>query len=187
MGTRDLTTRKGHSLFTMASMYQKSIRRGDAQNAAYAAGELYDRYPFYLWRRTMVIAAEDCFGCISDDIYALWQCEQEVNKNKHGDERTRIFIAKAIVLLLHARKNRDADYLACNLMDTNELKIEAELVEFDQAKLSEIPEYVYDIHTLEGKKSGKSKADFAKDEMLALKNGRVGLFDNCEWDFGIKD
>ena len=107
----------------------------------------------------------------------MYKCDEEVNDKKRGDERTRIFIAKAIVLLLHAKKNRDSDYLACNMMDTEELMSETELVEFDQPREDVHPDWVYDVHTAEGKRMGKTKESFFEEEMKSLKNGVVGLFD----------
>ncbi len=36
-----LETRSGHNMFTMASLLQKAIRRGDKERAGYAAMELF--------------------------------------------------------------------------------------------------------------------------------------------------
>jgi hypothetical protein len=41
-----------------------------------------------------------------------------------------------------------------------------------------IPEYAYDCHTREGKKRGKTKADFFKAEQAALQPFQPGLFDH---------
>jgi hypothetical protein len=41
-----------------------------------------------------------------------------------------------------------------------------------------IPEYAYDCHTREGKKRGKTKADFFKSEQAALQPFQPGLFDD---------
>ena len=43
----------------------------------------------------------------------------------------------------------------------------------DDIKLGEIPEYVYDVHTIEGKTRGKTKKDFFRDEEKALKKQTV--------------
>ena len=120
----------------------------------------------------------DSLAKVRQYINALYKCDEEVNDKKRGDDRTRIFIAKAIVLLLHAKKNRDSDYLACNMMDTEELIAEADLVEFDQPREDVHPDWVYDVHTAEGKRMGKTKESFFEEEMMALKNGVVGLFDS---------
>jgi hypothetical protein len=41
-----------------------------------------------------------------------------------------------------------------------------------------ISEYTYDIHTRVGKMRGKTKEDFLKEELRALKPREPGLFDN---------
>ena len=40
----NLETRSGHNMFTMASLLQKAIRRGDKERAGYAAMELFGSY-----------------------------------------------------------------------------------------------------------------------------------------------
>ena len=42
----------------------------------------------------------------------------------------------------------------------------------------EVPEYAYDCHTREGKRMGKTKADFFKSEQAALVPRQIGLFDH---------
>ena len=46
-----LLTKNGHSLFTMSSLMQKAIRRGDKDKAGYACNELISRYPDYVWKK----------------------------------------------------------------------------------------------------------------------------------------
>ena len=89
MAYNQLITKNGHSLFTMSSLYQKAIRRCDVKAAGYAANELFDRYEHYLWKRTLVISAEDCYGECTQEILALYWASQEVNKGKKGNDRTR--------------------------------------------------------------------------------------------------
>ena len=98
MAYNQLITKSGHSLFTMSSLYQKAIRRCDVKAAGYAANELFDRYEHYLWKRTLVISAEDCYGECTQEILALYWASQEVNTGKKGNDRTKIFIAKAITI-----------------------------------------------------------------------------------------
>jgi replication-associated recombination protein RarA len=77
-------TRKGHNFFDMASMLQKSIRRGDVKNAAYAAYELFGNYNRYLWKRLVVISAEDCYGLVTKEIVALMEAEKISSGTKIG-------------------------------------------------------------------------------------------------------
>ena len=116
MAYNQLITKSGHSLFTMSSLYQKAIRRCDVKAAGYAANELFDRYEHYLWKRTLVISAEDCYGECTQEILALYWASQEVNKGKKGNDRTKIFIAKAITILLYHAKSRDSDFFRVTLL-----------------------------------------------------------------------
>lgn len=186
MGRYMMKTKHGHSFYDMSSMLQKSIRRGNIKYAAYAANELKEKYRNYLWKRLLVISAEDCYGVITKEIIALKMTDDEINKKAAPDRKEDIFISKAIVLLCQARKNRDACYLTCNYMNMEttlpEDKIEhVDLEEQEKLEDFEIPEWVFDVHTLRGKYSGKTINDMIVEEQAALQPKQLGLFDNAEW------
>ena len=42
-----------------------------------------------------------------------------------------------------------------------------------------VPDYAFDCHTLKGKRKGKTKAIFFRDEQRELKPFQPGLFDDC--------
>lgn len=110
------STKNGYDLFAMSSMVQKAIRRCDIPHAAYAANEMSLDYRAYLWRRLLTVSAEDCYGIMTKEIIALQQADEIVNKNCKKGQTNDLFIAKALILLCMARKNRDADYVACNFI-----------------------------------------------------------------------
>lgn len=183
-----LTTLNGYNMYDMASMYQKAIRRCDIPRAAFAANELFDKFNSYLWRRTLIISAEDCSGVITKEIEALYRAQEVVSGNKK--EKERIFISKAIILLCHCMKNRDADYLVCNLMN-DQLKPEIDKEPMDILTDSEledlkIPDWVYDCHTLKGKKMGRTNAMMIETEQKALNPLQLGFFDDASWEYDIK-
>lgn len=99
-----MLTRTGRSFWEITSVMQNAIRKGEYDIAAYAFWELLPEYTPYLRKRFLVISAEDCFGIITKEIASL--CEI-------GDEES---LTRALSLLCMAKKNRDADYFACNLM-----------------------------------------------------------------------
>ena len=181
-----LTTVNGYDMYEMSSMLQKAIRRCDIPHAAYAANELSMNFRAYLWKRLLTVSAEDCYGIMTKEIVALQQADEIVNaKNKKGATND-LFIAKAIVLLCLARKNRDADYVACNFM-WGDIKLTREefddLVDYDIiAKMrmedgEEIPDYVYDCHTWQGKRKGLTARDMFKAENEALEPKQLSFFD----------
>jgi len=93
--------------------------------------------------------------------------------------RGRILISKAVILLCAARKSRDADHLQNFLYDAlvgiDADKLEADLLKAGKMK---VPDYAFDCHTLKGKRAGKTKADFFREEQRALNPFQPGLFDD---------
>lgn len=165
-----LLTKNGHDLYEMTSLLQKAIRRGHDVYAGYAACELMYRYPNVLWKRLIIISAEDCWDCVTHEIVAL--------KNLYAEKKEPLYVARALTILLRARKNRDADWYACNLLNSRDvLNLEEAERNFDR-----IPDYTYDCHTLRGKLQGKTKADMIKTEQQALFPHVEGYYDRLSWD-----
>ena len=177
-------TRSSHSMFDMASMLQKSIRRADFQRAGYAAYELWGNYSKYLWRRLIIISAEDCYGIITKEIVALKLADDICNDGRKGYDRDPLFVAKAITLLCAAKKNRDACYFACNYMTHDSTIDPQEIEHIDIARCrldGDIPDWVFDYHTLTGRKNGKTDLDMIKSEQAALTPLQMGFFDHNDW------
>ena len=85
-----------------------------------------------------------------------------------------------MILLCLAKKSRDADHLQ-NFVYDQQAGIEPETLtnELEQAgEYVPIPDYAYDCHTPQGRKMGKTKAEFFKSEQAALDPFLPGLFDN---------
>lgn len=178
-----ILTKRGYELLDVASVLQKSIRRGDTKKAGYFAQELVaSNYHNYVWKRLLTISAEDCAGIITQEIQALHNGFTFVNKGNQKKLKGRIFISKAVIILCHAMKSRDADHLQCLLYDKNigitDQEIEQEIAQIDRDPKMEIPEYTYDCHTKKGKFAGKTKQQFFIDEQDALYPKQQGLFDD---------
>lgn len=187
-------TRNGHNMYDMASMMQKSIRRCDIQRASYAAYELYGSYSTFMWKRLLVISAEDCYGIITKEIIALKLADDEVNKGRKGYDKDAIFVAKAVYLLCMARKSRDACFVACEFMIPDEPLDEDKIPHLDPKEIaemsmedSEIPDWVFDCHTLKGKFRGKTDVQMTFDEQLALNPYDGSTFGECGWQRAYED
>lgn len=176
-----IRTKRGYDLGEVASAMQKAIRRGDTKLAGYWALELWTSgYGPYVWRRLLTISAEDCWGILTCEIEALHRSYELVNKGKPAREhRGRIFISKAVILLCAAKKNRDADHLQNFTYDAL-AGIDADKLARDLLKAGRIavPDYAFDCHTQKGRKRGKTRADFFREEQRALKPHQRGLFDD---------
>jgi replication-associated recombination protein RarA len=175
---RELQTIRGYAFGEVASALQKAIRRGDARLAGYWAIELFEsNYKEYLWRRLLTISAEDCWGILTKEILALYQSWQMIDRQKKG--AGRIFASKAVILLSMAKKCRDADHLTNLVYDPAKIdsaELEASLEEARKTP-EPIPDYALDCHTRAGKRAGKTKKDFFREEHRALEPRQLGLFD----------
>lgn len=187
------STRNGYDFYVIASLLQKSIRRGDAVLAIKAAEELQPQFHKYVWNRLIIISAEDCEDNITGaivDLFDGWSIVQKVGQR--GDPG-RLFIAKAILLLCKVRHSRDADNLLLLVSEryperefAAALEEEAQdLLDVDMRDLA-VPEYVYDVHTRRGKAMGKTKKMFMADEEAGLLRG-VSEFDNLDEMIASKD
>jgi len=178
-----IRTRRGYDFFEVASALQKTIRRSKADLAGYFALELFDSgYIRYVWKRLLIISAEDCFGAITQEIVALYRAFLMVNKDnkKLSNREGRLFVVKATLILCLTKKSRDADHLICLLYDkklVTDKKVEGYLSKITTAERKAIPEYAIDQHTLKGKMLGKTDKDFFKTELAALFPKGPGLFD----------
>ena len=187
----NIRTKNGYNMYEMSSMIQKAIRRCDIPHAAYAANELAEKFRKYLWKRLLTVSAEDCYGIMTKEIVALQQADEYVNQKNKPGQTNDLFIAKAVVLLCMARKNRDADYVACNFMWGDRPLTDEEFDEFVDYQIVEdlksktqfdVPGYVYDVHTARGRARGATQMDFFRDENEALQPRQMSLFDYG--DFG---
>jgi len=164
----------GYDFFEVSSAMQKAIRRADTGVAGFFALELWASG--YLWKRLFTISAEDCFGIITKEIEALWQGHELVNKNATGP-KGRIFVSKAVILLCECRKNRDADHLQNFIYDRRDIDIEKWIDDVRRYPIA-IPVYTFDVHTRKGKKQGRTKEEFFREEYEALQPRVPGLFDD---------
>lgn len=168
-----IKTKRGYDLLNCASALQKSIRRADTFTAAYFTLELQaSGFANYAWKRLLTISAEDVYGIVTKEIIALYQAWEIINKGKSEKEKGRIFLSKAVLLLCNLPKNRDSDHLSNYVYDNyyglTEEEIKNYLKEVESEGKIELPDYTFDCHTMEGKRKGKTKKEFFKDELKAL-------------------
>ena len=115
MGKEQAISRNGHSIFEISSLIQKALRRSDTRMALYASAEMLPKYRNYLWKRLLTVSAEDCHDMVTSKIMNLH------DKDKCGSGGwNNSTLENALSILLTARKNRDADYMACNLFNSRD-------------------------------------------------------------------
>lgn len=178
-----INTRNGYDLFVVSSALQKSIRRNDPRLAGWAIVELFESgFMNYAWKRLLVISAEDCDGIITGEIEALMRAQELVQRQaKKGKHAGFIFFAKATLLLCAHPKNRDSDHLAY-LAKEGFLASDEEILKYmndiKREGVGPIPDYVYDVHTAQGRARGKTKDQFWREEQAGLRPKQPGLFDD---------
>lgn len=176
-----LFTPKGYNLFEVASCLQKAIRRSETDLAGYMAMEMFaGGFGNYCWKRLLTVSAEDVGGVITQEIKALYD-SWLLCTNGGKEQRSRIFLSKAVILLCQARKCRDADHLQNYVHDQEMIDAERLDARIQEARLSPekvtLPEYTFDCHTRKGKAAGRTKAEFFAAEFEALKPREQGEFD----------
>jgi len=148
----------GHDMGTLQSWLQKSIRRGDEGNATYAAAQLaLTGFPGAVFNICFTTASED-IG-LADHylvqellaLHAVYKIEV-ARKSEHHPERLQL--THAVLLCCRAKKSRLVDH--------------ALIVAFEGSEIRTPPEWVFDIHTHQGKAAGKNVADFFEVENAAM-------------------
>lgn len=175
-----ILTKSGYDYWVILSLLQKSIRRNDLDKAMFAASELWDKYSNALWKRLLCISCEDCAGSVVLDVIAFKLAHSEDPKHK------TLYFSKAILTLCTAPKSRDACYLDCckGWNDSMEKRLTVDDLEEPKIKpLDTIPDWVYDVHTLIGKRKGKTVWDMIISEFRALEPKQSGLLfgEGADW------
>jgi replication-associated recombination protein RarA len=150
----EIKTRKNYDFYECSSAFQKSIRRGETEQALFFGWELYaSGYSKYCWKRLLIITSED-IGLAEPhaintvmNLHKAWEIIAESNLEEAG-----MPFIQAILYLSNCQKSRLIDEYKIYLMKSD--------------VLHEIPEYALDVHTRRGKSMGKNHIDF-------LINGRV--------------
>lgn len=107
-----MTTKNGKNFWDVASLIQKAVRRADYNRAGYCANELYEKYPFYIWKKFFIISTEDCFGAVTKVMIDLFE--------KNTPETSKENISKALITLCKCRKSKDGDYFGCNYIHSEQ-------------------------------------------------------------------
>ena len=186
-------TVRGYDFYEVSSAMQKAIRRSDKKVAAYFAMELFESgYYKYVWKRLFTISAEDVQEYVTAELDALFNGFSMVNSGWNGADKPkgRIFITKAVFLLCDAVKSRDTDHLNIIIYDhklgINDDEIDKYIQEARSEGRIHVPEYAMDVHTVAGKKSGKTKGQFILEEMKSLQPVQLSLFDDIAETYADK-
>jgi hypothetical protein len=150
-------TRRGLDFGECASALQKSIRRGDEEQALRFAVELEESgYGAYVWRRLFVITSEDVGLAephLPATIYALHGIAEHLRKKAAPGQRPwRLMLCHAVLMIARARKSRIVDHaLIWASREDDPL---------------EVPAVALDRHTMRGRKMGRGHQQFWEEGTL---------------------
>jgi replication-associated recombination protein RarA len=148
-------SRNGIPSDELISMLQKSIRRAEVKNALIAAYEMYITSPQLsdkMWRRLLSISVEDIgFGDphAPELILSLYKMQRKFSYPA-GDQS--IFFVFAIRYLCRCKKERSSDNLKCMIAG-----------KFASGYIPEVPDYTYDMHTVQGREMGRGEMHFLEE------------------------
>lgn len=155
-------TKNGYDMFEVVSAFQKEIRRCNEMNAMFWGVELYESgFIPYAWKRMTVICTED-IGLANPlapvVLNALYEQYRRLSEAKNDKKKqNRLPYVQAILYLVHSPKSRHTDWALNYHFDSHYF------IDFNKI---EIPEYALDIHTMRGKRKGKTIRDFFTEGSL---------------------
>lgn len=144
-GFYQLTTKGGFPLDEVVSALQKCIRRGLEEEAMFWSLELSDSgFGQYLWRRLMIIAAED-IGLADPQALTLttsgWLATKESTRSFSKPPGMELeFLGIVILYLCRSPKNREGDDFVSYMLEQRK-----------RGMRLEVPDYALDAHTARGR------------------------------------
>jgi len=157
MSKYEVKTVKGYDFFEISSALQKSIRRGDEDDALFWATELdKSNYGEYVWKRLKIIASEDVglaeplLPAVIESLYNNWLVQRKKKDTDHFPER--LFLVHAVIFAVRAEKSRLVDHACCVYYNND-----------NDHRL--IPDYALDMHTYRGKTMGRGFEHFLAESV----------------------
>lgn len=163
----NIKTPCGATCDVVLSALQKFIRRGDVENAVRAAFELYlveGELPDYLWKRLLVISAED-IGLAEPMAPVVVSALNGIRKDipLHSSDYPMLFVA-AIRYLCQCPKDQGAS----NLASVMKRRIK-------RGEGWDLPDFVYDMHTERGQAMGRDYLHFLHEASKTVPAGDPAL------------
>ena len=153
MDEKTKATKHGYRLDEVTSAYQKEIRRRDEERALFWGMELYETAPYYFWKRTLIMAAEDT-GLASpqtvQQVTALAQAWEFCKRTSWWVDPQHVVMA--ILLLSRAPKSTEVDDAKNYIMERRK-----------KGWRLQVPDYAVDIHTEQGRQMGRTDEDWYRE------------------------
>ncbi|WP_248895337.1 hypothetical protein [Haloplanus halobius] len=181
-------TKGGFSRYTMASLLQKAVRRGDREKACFAAFELCrSGYSWNFWDRAQTVLLEDCRVSITDAdlLPAIERLRQLATKKWDPEEGMGIACAmRAASLLAEAESARELLpmknwwlEIAGDRMESLQRGEQPEHdfpVQPESKDLGELGYVVNDTHTAAGSRAGRNLAHYLIESSRTTDQSELG-------------
>ncbi len=140
----------------------------------------------YLWKAILFSSLKIAGDKLTREIIVLKLTDDIVNGKKKAEQKDEIFLSKAVMLICYSAYGIGETLLGVDVLDYNEF------VDWKKYKVkpignckklseSEIPEYVYDVHTIKGKRMGKTDWQMNLVEQAALNPVMKAFFEDASW------
>ena len=163
---------------------QKALKHRDMDMIGYHTNFFRENCREKFWEVLLDYAVNHAAPLYSE-IDSLRICDDVVNKRRAPLDKDNIFVAKAVMLLCYYEDDRFDSVLSNHIIKFDELIDWSQwsIPSIERARLvnGEIPEWVYDCHTLKGKKAGKTDWDMTVSEQAALTPLQPAYFDEASW------
>ena len=155
------------------------------ENSGFALNKLGEENDYKtIWKVLMAVAINECKNLPTKEIIALELADEYVNKDKVFGKRDDIYVCKAVMVLMYYIDGTHETVCGCDeieyerIIDRND-----DYKNIDDCRLpnNEVPEWVYDVHTIKGKREGKTDWGMNLVEFAALNPLQVGYFDDGDW------
>lgn len=164
-------TKHGKDFDDMLVALDSAIKAKRVDIASYCAYELYFDFRKEMWDVLLNFAD----GEMKDELEAIIEADELINRTAKKDSRDPLFVAKAVVLLC---TDDSKDKHGINpVVEKININVSRNIV----LQNSQIPDWVFDCHTIKGKKMGKTDLDMTIDEEEALTPKMKNFFDDCNW------
>ena len=139
-----------------------------------------------LWK-TFIDYARGIDSRYDQEIIALRDADDRVNKGKKDLAKDEIFISKAAILLCYIQDPQFETVCSSGIVQADGLinwnRIRTRPISECRLADGKIPEWVYDCHTAKGKAMGKTDWDMTTTEQDALTPLRRAYFDDASWAY----
>lgn len=170
----------------VAAKIAEAIINLDMENTGAAVREMMYTDESYLWKVFRYTDRKISGGILEDEINALQDADLYVNRTKKPDERDPIFISKAVMNMMYYGSGK-YDTVCSEESIQYQGMIDwsgKESISIAECRLPDgiIPEYVYDVHTIKGKRNGATDWGMNLVENDALCPFQKAFFEEGSWE-----